>query len=123
MTPWTVARQAPLSVGFSRQEYWSRYPFPSPGDLPYPGICPGSPALQAGALPSKLPGHFPGGASGKRICLTVQEMQETWVPSLGWEDPLKKGMAAHSSILAWKILWTEKPGGLQSTGSQRVGHD
>ena len=42
---------------------------------------------------------------------------------LGWEDPLEKGMATHSSILAWRILWTEKPGGLQSMGSQRVGHD
>ena len=50
-------------------------------------------------------------------------MQETWVGSLGWEDPLEKGMATHSSILAWKIPRTEEPGGLQSMGSQRVGHD
>ena len=50
-------------------------------------------------------------------------MQETHVRSLGHEDPLEKGMATHSSNLAWKILWTEEPGGLQSTGSQRVGHD
>ena len=48
-------------------------------------------------------------------------MQEMWVRSLGWEDPLEKGMAIHSSILAQRILWTEEPGGLQSTGSQRVG--
>ena len=48
---------------------------------------------------------------------------ETWVPSLGWEDPLEKGMATHSSILAWRIPRTEEPGGLQSMGSQRVGHD
>ena len=47
-------------------------------------------------------------------------MQETWVRSLGWEDPLEKEMVTHSSILAWKIPWTEEPGGLQSTGSQRV---
>ena len=46
-TPWTVAHQAPLSMGFSRQEYWSRLPFLSPGDLPDPGIGPESPALQA----------------------------------------------------------------------------
>ena len=46
-------------------------------------------------------------------------MQET----LGWEDPLEKGMATHSSILAWRIPWTEEPGGLQSTGSQTVGHE
>jgi len=50
-------------------------------------------------------------------------MQETWIWSLGWDDPLEKGMAIHSSILAWRIPWTEEPGGLQSMGSQRVGHD
>ena len=55
-TPWTVARQAPLSMGFSRQEYWSGLPFPYPGDLPNPGIEPGSPALQADALSSEPPG-------------------------------------------------------------------
>ena len=49
-TPWTTAYQAPLSIGFSRQEYWSGLPFPSPGDLPHPGIEPGSPALQAGSF-------------------------------------------------------------------------
>ena len=56
VTTWTVAYQAPLSMGFSRQEYWSGSPFPSPGDLPNPGIEPGSPALQADALPSEPPG-------------------------------------------------------------------
>ena len=50
-------------------------------------------------------------------------MQETWVPSLGLKDPLKKGMTTHSSILAWRIPWTEEPGGLQSMGSQSVGHE
>jgi len=50
-------------------------------------------------------------------------MQETQVQSLVQEDPLEKGMATHSSILAWKIPWTEEPGRLQSMGSQRVGHD
>ena len=50
-------------------------------------------------------------------------MQETWVQSLGWEDPLEKEMATHSSILAWKTPWTEEPGGLQSMGSHRVGHN
>ena len=55
-TPWTVAYKAPLSMEFSRQEYWSGLPFPSPGDLPNPGIKPGSPALQADALPSEPPG-------------------------------------------------------------------
>ena len=50
-------------------------------------------------------------------------MWETWVQSLGWEDPLEKGKATHSSILAWRIPWTEEPGGLQSTGLQTVRHD
>ena len=54
-TLWTVGHQAPPSMGFSRQEYWSGLPFPSPGDLPDPGIKPRSPALQADALPSELP--------------------------------------------------------------------
>ena len=50
-------------------------------------------------------------------------MRETQVRSLGWEDPLEKEMANHSSTLAWKIPWTEEPGRLQSMGSQKVGHD
>ena len=50
-------------------------------------------------------------------------MQETRVPLLGQEDPMQKEIATHSSILAWKIPWTEEPGGLQSMGSERVGHD
>ena len=50
-------------------------------------------------------------------------MQETWVPSLAREDPLEKGMATHSSILARRIPWTEEPGGPQSMGLQRIGHD
>ena len=50
-------------------------------------------------------------------------MQETWVQSLGQEDPLEMEMATHSSILAWEITWTEEPGGLQSVGLQRLGHD
>ena len=54
--PWTVAHQAPLSMGFSRQKYWSGLPFPSPGDLPDPGIKPRSPALEADALTSEPPG-------------------------------------------------------------------
>ena len=53
----------------------------------------------------------------------VQETWETQVLSLSWEDPLEEGMATHFSILAWRTPWTEEPGGLQSMGSQRVGHD
>ena len=59
-TPQTVACQAPLSMGFSRQEYWSGLPFPSPEDLPNPGIKPGSPTLQADSLPSELQGRSSG---------------------------------------------------------------
>ena len=55
--------------------------------------------------------------------LPTQETEEMQVPSLGQEDPLEEGMATNSSILAWRIPWTEEPGGLQSMGSQRVGHD
>ena len=68
--------------------------------------------------------------SSKRSWLEVAQtvkwlpaVRETRVWSLGWEDPLEKEMATHSSTLAWKIPWTEEPGGLQSMGSQRVGHD
>ena len=53
----------------------------------------------------------------------MQETQETWVLSLGWEDPLEEKMTTCSSILAWIVSWTEEPGGLQATGSQRVRHD
>ena len=53
----------------------------------------------------------------------MQDMQEIQVQSLGWEDPLEQEMATHSCILSWKIKWTEEPGGLQSTGLQKVGHD
>ena len=53
----------------------------------------------------------------------LSTMQETQVQSLGWEDPLEKEMAIHSSTIAWKIPWTEEPSRLQSMGSQRVGHD
>ena len=61
----------------------------------------------------------PGGSDVK----SPPAMQETWVLSLGQEDPLEKRMATHLSILAWKIPWTEELGGLHSTGLQRVGHD
>ena len=57
--------------------------------------------------------------TGKHLSTT----QEIWVRSLGWEDPLEKEVAIHSSTIAWKIPWTEEPGRLQSMGSQRVGHD
>ena len=85
-TLWTVARQAPLSMGFSRQEYWSGLPFPSPGDLPNPGIKPGSPALQADALSSEPPGkqgnkNFPFNLS-QEIFLTLNHCLLWWCKQL-----------------------------------------
>ena len=103
MTPWTELRQALLSVGFSRQECGRGLPFPSPGDLPDPGIKPGSLVAQMVKRPPTV--------------------WETQVRSLGREDPLEKEMATHPRILAWKIPWTEEPGRLQSMGLQRVRHD
>ena len=58
-----------------------------------------------------------------QLVKNLPTVQETWVLSLGQEDPLEKGMASHFTILVWRILWTEEPGGLQSVGLQRVGHD
>ena len=100
-TPWTVAYEAPLCMGFSRQGYWSALPLPSPGDLPNPGIEPGSPALQADTLPSEPPGNpckfwslgqedsleegvvfFPGESHGQRSlagCIAFCHMHWTWL--------------------------------------------
>ena len=70
-TPWTVAYQAPPSLGFFRQEYWSGLPFPFPGDLPNPGIKPGSPVLQADTLPSEPPGKSFRGYTGSLIVMLM----------------------------------------------------
>ena len=66
--------------------------------------------------------HFSDSLVAQMVKL-LPSVWETWVQSLGWEDPLEKEMATHSSTLAWKIPWTEEPGRLQSMRSQRVGHD
>ena len=79
-------------------------------------MCPASPAPARLMLTWFLTGFV-----GMMILLPA--IQETWVPPLSQEDPLEEGMAPHSSILAWRIPWTEEPGGLQSMGSQRVRHD
>ena len=100
---WTVACQAPLSMKFSRQKYWSGLPFPTPEELPDPGIEPFSLAVSYSKNPPA--------------------MQETWVQSQSWEDPLEEGMATHSSILAWRIPIVRGAWQLQCMGSQRVGHD
>ena len=88
---------------------FSRKGDPSPGS-PDPGIEPGSPALQADSLPPEPP---------EKQCRRPRFDP----PPPGWEDPLERGMATHSNILAWRIPWIEEPGRLQSMGSQRVGHD
>ena len=86
-----------------------------------PGLIPGS-------------GRFPGGGHGNplqyswaslvaQMLNNLPAMLETWVRSLGWEDPLEEGMATHSSILAWRIPWTEEPGRPQSMELQSVGHN
>ena len=121
-TPWTVAYQAPQPMEFSRQEYWSALPFPSPGDLPKPGIKPRSPELQADALPSEPPGKPKvclGGCKLKALKLWhTQQPNERDCTHIS-----EKAMAPNPSTLAWKIPWMEKSGGLQSMGSLRVGHD
>ena len=76
--PWTVVYQVSLSMGFSRQEYWSGVPFPSPGDLPDPGIEPRSPALQAEALPTEPPGKPKECIDMVILTLTVIEMENTF---------------------------------------------
>ena len=155
-TLWTVARQVPLSMGFSRQGYWSGLPCPPPEIQIHSswGSC-----IAGGCFPAEPPGkpqetclgiHFTNVCclrsltniepdavhglnfhmfSGRGIFISTglhsvkESMQETRVRSLGWEDPLEWEMATHSSILAWKIPWTEESGRLQSMGSQSLGHN
>ena len=75
--PWTVAHQAPPSMGFSRQEYWSGLPFPSPGDLPNPGIKPRPPALQADSLPAEPPGKPKGKEFARKLLTHRQEFKSS----------------------------------------------
>ena len=74
-------------------------------------------------LPDVQAGFRKGRGTRDQSVKNLPAVQETWVRSLVWEDPLEKETAAHSSILAWKISWTEDPGGLQSMGSERIGHN
>ena len=98
-TPWPVTCQAPLSMGFSRQNYWSGLPYPPPEDLLIQGLNP----------------HFLSLLHWQRVFFFF-----LFTTSSTWEN---KAMAPHSSTLAWKIPWTEEPGRLQSMGSLGVGHD
>ena len=85
--------------------------------------APKSPQMVTAAMKLKDTYSLEWGSLVAQRLKRLPAMQETWVRSLGREDPLEKEMATHSSILAWRISWMEEPGGLQSTGSQRVRHD
>ena len=139
MIPWTVARQVPLSMEFSRQEYWTGLPFPSPGDLPDPEIEPSSPEL-GGFFTAEPPGK-PATKRLKNIKTTKKPTIKSFMLSISLSVRLlsqtqlsdftftfhfhasENEMATQSSILAWRILGTAEPGGLPSMGSHRVGQD
>ena len=119
-----VAYQAPPSMGFSRQEYWSGLPFPSPGDLPNPGIKPGSPALQTDALPSEPPettkspkrlNAFPVGSGTRQECLLLQLLFDILLEVLIWEIGQEKeikgimiGMEEEKLFSNNMVLYIEK---------------
>ena len=126
-TPWTAAYQAPPSVGFSRQEYCSGVPFPSPRDLPNPGIEPRSPAWQAGALPSEPPekihsllspisSHFPCGS----LCLKYRRPEfSPWVGKISW----RRKWQPTRVFLPGKFHGQWSLVSCSPWGLQRVGHD
>ena len=95
VTPWTVACQAPLSMGFSRQEYWSGLPCPPPGDLPNPGIKPGYPALPAGSLLSEPPG---------KAANEGNEVQRDAAPCSGHLASLGLNFLNHLPVREWSVL-------------------
>ena len=113
VTPWTVTCQSPLPMRFSRQEYWSGLPFPSSGDFPNSGTEPRCLALHVDSLPTDLWGKslfiylwrytYWRASLVAHMVKNLPAVQEAWVQSLSWEDPLEEGMATHSSILAWRI--------------------
>ena len=109
----TGACQAPLSMGFSSQKPWRGLPSPPPGYTT---------GLSQIMSMYSMYRDFPAGTSGKGPTRQCRRCKRHG-PSLGQEDSLEEGMATHFSILAWRIPWTEKPGGLQLMGSQRTGHD
>ena len=142
VTPWTVAHQAPLSLGFSRQKYWGGLPFPPPGDLPDSGIQPASPvspALEGEFFTTSATCGEGNGTPLQYSCLENPMGQGAWGAAVHGVaksqtrlsdftftfhfHALEKEMATHSSVLAWRIPGTGEPGGLPSMGSHRVGHD
>ena len=119
-----------------RKYPWRRDRQTTPVFLGFPGGSEGKESTCNVGDPGSIPGM--GRSSGEGIGYPLQyswaflvaqtvknlpAMQEAWVQCLGWEDPLEEGMATHSTILAWRIPWTAKPGEPQSIGSQRAGHD
>ena len=94
-----------------------------PETIPPPSICEKLSSVKLILNASKVEDSCFKGSAGDSEIKNLLVMQETWIRSLGWEDPLKKAMAPHYSILDWRIPWTEEPGGLQPMGLQRVGHD
>ena len=111
-TPWTVAHQTPLTMEFSRQEYWSRFLCPSPGDLPYPGIKPGSPALQADSLLSEPPGkpiNHVAAAKSLQSCLTLCDPIDgsppgSAVPGILQARTLEWVAISFSNAGKWKVV-------------------
>ena len=106
-TPWTAAYQAPQSMGFFSQEYWSELPFPSPRDLPHPGIESESPELQADSLPLS---HYGLSTKECRIYILL-------------ETKIGEGNGTPLQYSCLENPWTEEPGKLQSMGSLRVRND
>ena len=146
VTPWTVTLQAPLSMGFSRQQYWSGLPFPTPGGLPDSGTEPTSPV--SSALASGLFTTAPPRKPLKGVCVCVCDFyfEYTHTPmymgfphgsvikklpanagdtvrSLGQEDPVEKEMVTHSSILAWTIYGRRSLVGYSPLGRKKVERD
>ena len=134
-TPWIAARQASLSITNSRSSLrLTSIESVMPSShliLCHPLLLPPiPPSIKVLSNESILRMSWPKYWSfsfniipSKEIPGLISFRMETWVQSLGWEDPVEKEMAIHSSTIAWKILWTEEPGRLQSMGSQRVGHN
>ena len=117
VTPWTVACQAPLSIGFSRQEYWSGLPFLLQEIFPTQGSNPGLPHCRQTLYHLSHQGRALINVATLILLLVVDAKLLSDCRQLPVLHPLlEKAMASHSSTLAWKILWTEEPGGLQSMG-------
>ena len=116
VTPWTVARQPPLSMEFSKQEYQSGLSFPTLGDLPHPGIKPASPALSGRFFTTEPPGK------PRLLCpyqLNMHIVKCLQICKNEYMHDIQYMLSKTSIIIALKMPWTEEPGGLQSMGLQK----